>query len=113
MVDGASSVGLELKTAATWDEGMALFHALSPELVIADYNLPGSTHGIQLLAEVRRLRPSVRLLLLSGVVGTDALDEAKRIGAAHRVLAKTSESIPVILKEIQKASASAEEHTDL
>jgi DNA-binding response OmpR family regulator len=71
----AGTSGLDLITAASWDEGLALFHVLSPGLVIADYNMPGSRMGLQLLAEVRRLRPSVRLVLVSGYL--DAEDMAR------------------------------------
>jgi DNA-binding NarL/FixJ family response regulator len=110
----AEAKGLTLHTASTWDGGLALFHVHSPDLVIADYNLPGSPHGLQLLEEVRRLRPSVRLVLLSGVVGTDELEEVERLKGAHKVLTKgsASETIRSIIDEIEAASASVEERTD-
>lgn len=73
IASNATEEGLELRTASTWEEGLALFHILAPTLVIADYNLPGSTHGLKLLLEVKRLRPSVRVILVSGVVNPDEL----------------------------------------
>ena len=79
-VDAAAATeGLDLVTAASWDEGLALFHVLSPDLVIADYNMPGSRHGIQLLAEIRRLRPSVRLVLVSAYLDETDMEEGRRV----------------------------------
>jgi CheY-like chemotaxis protein len=110
----AEASRLDLITAASWDEGLALFHVLSPELVIADYNMPGSRMGLQLLAEIRRLRPSVRLVLVSGYL--DEQDMA-RVAALHLVdssLTKGSaiETAQAIVGEIQEVSESVPGPTD-
>lgn len=73
-VEGTVSVaGLDLVTAASWDEGLALFQILSPDLIIADYNMPESSHGLRLLVRMRRLRPSVKVALVSGYLSEDDL----------------------------------------
>ena len=108
----AKEAGLELRTAATWENGLALFHILSPDLVIADYNLPGSSHGLQLLARIRHYRPSVRLVLVSGVVGTAELAEVEKRGGAHRVLPKSMETVGELIKEITAAQEQQQESTD-
>jgi len=72
--------GLHIEIASTWDDGLAKFYAYSPDLVISDYNLPGSRMGLALLSEVSKLRPSVRLVLISAF-----LNERRPAIAAHSV----------------------------
>lgn len=110
----ANSRGLQVSTASSWDEGLALFHVLSPDLVIADYNLPGSKHGLRLLAMIRRLRPSVRLLLISGAVEPSTLAQVEPSDVVDRVLSKgeTAEATEVVMKEIRDASDRSGDRTD-
>lgn len=103
----ANDLGLGLRTTGDWNEALALFHVLSPNLVIADYNLPGSQHGLRLLAEIKSLRPSVRLILISGVVDAADLGRAEALGVVDRVLSK-GDAIAMtraLLEEIQQAEA--------
>jgi CheY-like chemotaxis protein len=110
----AATKGYQVLVASSWDEGLALFHTLSPDLVIADYNLPGSSHGLRLLAEIRRLRPSVRLVLISGAVEPSALDRAESLDVVDRVLSKgdSATARSVVLAEIERASNQADRPTD-
>ena len=110
----ANAAGLDLITAASWDEGLALFHIFSPELVIADYNMPGSRMGLQLLAEIRQLRPSVRLVLISGYLDADDIVRVQQVGLVDAALTKGSaiETAQSLLDEIQRASESAPGPTD-
>ena len=105
------AAGLGLRTANTWDEGLALFQAISPDLVIADYNLPGSKHGIQLLMRMRQLRPSVRLILLSGYVNDDYQERVENLGLVDLVLQKGSHAVEVILDEVRNATAAEQTPT--
>jgi ActR/RegA family two-component response regulator len=107
----AEAKGLDLATAADWDEGLALFQILGPNLVVADYNLPGSRHGLQLLAEVAQLRPSVRLILVSGALTAADLQKVEGLGLVDRVLAKTG-SASRLVEEISSAASRAEEAID-
>jgi CheY-like chemotaxis protein len=105
----AGDTGLSLRTTGDWDEGLALFHTLSPDLVIADYNLPGSDHGLRLLVEIKAMRPSVRVILISGVVDAAALERAEALGLVERVLSKGSSvaTTKALLEEIERAEANA------
>lgn len=112
--NAASAMGLDLMTASTWEEGLALFHILSPDVVVADYNLPGSRHGLHLLSEIKQLRPSVRVILISGVVGPDDLERVVELGVVDRVLSKGSsiETTRALLEEAEAAGARASQATD-
>lgn len=106
--------GLTLLTAASWDEGLAMYQVHAPQLVIADWNLPGSRHGLQLLAEIRRLSPSVRLILLSAYIAPEDVDSIEALGLVDRAIAKASAAgtTEQLLSEIQDARDRALSPTD-
>jgi CheY-like chemotaxis protein len=106
--------GLRLDTAHTWDEGLALFQALSPDVVIADYNLPGSRHGLRLLSEIARLRPSVRLVLISAYLRQADVEKVQELGLVDRVLRKIDPmtTARAVLEEVASAAATTDAPTD-
>ena len=106
--------GYEAVTASTWENGLMLFQALSPNLVIADYQLPGSRHGLKLLAEVKRLRPSVRLILISAFLNEEDIENIMALGLVDRALTKGDSigTTEVILDEIAQAASTADEDTN-
>jgi CheY-like chemotaxis protein len=62
-----SSAGYEVLTAADGVGALELFRCIQVDLVITDYWLPGLT-GVQVAAEMKRLKPAIPIILLSGVV---------------------------------------------
>jgi ActR/RegA family two-component response regulator len=62
--------GIRLDVAHTWEGGLALFQVCAHELVIADYQLPGSENGFVLLAAAKQHRPGTMLVLISGVLSS-------------------------------------------
>jgi response regulator RpfG family c-di-GMP phosphodiesterase len=59
--------GYEVITALNGEEGMRLFQANPIEAVVIDYSMPGTT-GDKIAAEMKRLKPNVKILLLSAYV---------------------------------------------
>lgn len=109
----AATAGLRLDVAASWEEGIQSFYALSPDLVISDYNLPGSTLGLQLLLEIRRLRPSVRLVLISAFLNPEDVDRVMELGLVDRVVRKTDpvQTARVIVEELRRAKIAGDSST--
>jgi DNA-binding NtrC family response regulator len=110
----ASTAGLQVSAASTWDEGLIAFQALSPSVVVADYNMPGSRHGLRLLLEMARLRPSVRLVLMSAYLNEDDLSEVRKfefIDAAFRKIDPVT-TARAILEEIRRANEASQVSTD-
>jgi DNA-binding response OmpR family regulator len=62
-----STAGYEVVTAADGVGALELFRCIQVDLVIADYWLPGLT-GVQVAAEMKRVRPAIPVILFSGVV---------------------------------------------
>ena len=59
--------GYEVLTALSGPEGLQLFVANPIEAVVLDYSMPGM-NGDRVAAEMKRLKPSVKILLYSAYV---------------------------------------------
>ena len=105
---------LRLDIAATWDEGLGLFHVLAPSVVIADYHMPNSRNGLQLLAEIKRLRPSVRVVLVSAYINDEDVKRVEALSIIDRALRKIdlTQTVENILNEVRSANESDDDHTD-
>jgi len=84
----ASLNNINLVTAQSWDDGIALVHVLAPDIVFADYNLPGSRHGLMLLLEIKRLRPSVKVWLVSAYLNDEDLSQIMELGVIDGAMKK-------------------------
>lgn len=93
--------GVEIETASEWSEGVEKFRVGLHELVIADYNLPGSDHGLKLLVKIKPLRPSSELILISGAITSVPENKIKISGLVDTYLPKSAD-LPGILLEKAK-----------
>jgi CheY-like chemotaxis protein len=59
--------GYEVLTALNGPEGLQLFAANPIQAVVLDYTMPGM-NGAEVAAEMKRLKPGVKILLLSAYV---------------------------------------------
>jgi two-component system, chemotaxis family, chemotaxis protein CheY len=87
--------GYEVEEVADGAEGLTAFRTRPADLVICDLVMP-QHGGLETVRELRQSDPKVRILVVSGVIGSSAehLRTAVRFGA-DRVLPK-----PVNLKEL-------------
>lgn len=77
--------------AKTPEAGLALFHAAPHEfhVLVTDYSMPRSS-GLEVIAEVRKVRPELPTVLTSGHVTDDLRRQAKEAGVAAVVEKQTS-----------------------
>src|SRR6266511_721675 len=99
----AASEGLVVARASSWEEGLARCEALWPQVVIADYNLPGSKHGLQLLLQIKSLWPAVKVILLSGVLTQADLVAVEGLGLVDAALPKTMDGLGAALAAVREA----------
>jgi CheY-like chemotaxis protein len=85
----AAAAGHVTRSAADGRQGMAEFISFQPDLVITDMLMP-EKEGIETIADLRKLRPTLPILAISGggrVGNLSFLKMAERFGAT-RTLAK-------------------------
>jgi CheY-like chemotaxis protein len=65
------SAGLIVIEASTGDEALTILKANDAiDLVVSDIRMPGATDGMELAAWLRRERPKIRIVLVSGFAAT-------------------------------------------
>ncbi len=80
-----NSAGHEVTTASDGDAAIDTLRNHPFDLLVTDIIMPGK-EGIELILEVRRLRPAMPVIAVSGghLSGDhDVLDTAQRLGAIH------------------------------
>lgn len=74
--------GLDVRAAANFDEAMRLARQEPPDLAVLDLKMPGRT-GQELLAELRRVSPHTRSVILTGYGSIANAVDAMRLGAVN------------------------------
>lgn len=77
--------GLEVEGASSAREALDLIEARPFDVVLLDVRMPGMD-GIEALREIKRLRPLVQVVMLSGNASVNAAVEGMRLGAAEFLL---------------------------
>lgn len=104
--------GIALDLASTWQEGYEKFQVSLHELVIADYNLPGSDNGLKLLASIKQLKPSSKLILISGMIASVPADKIKIQGLVDDYFEKDVDISAKLINEAKEADIRAKSKTD-
>ena len=76
--------------------------------------MPNSRNGLQLLAEIKELRPSVRVILISAFINDEDVQKIESLDIVDRTLRKidSTNTIDDLVEEIRIANESDDEHTD-
>lgn len=83
LVDILSAAGnYRLLTAANGEEALTVFTNQEVDLVLTDLRMPGVT-GLELLAELRRIKEDVPVIILTGYGRREDVVEALRLGASN------------------------------
>lgn len=84
-----TGAGYEVICAANGEEGVRLFRAVRPDLVITDVIMP-VREGIETILGIRQEQPDARIIAMSGggrIASRDLLTKARNLGA-DRIMAK-------------------------
>jgi DNA-binding NtrC family response regulator len=93
----------EIVEAATGEEALAVLGTKQFELVLADKNLPGVS-GLDVAAEVRRLYPHVKLMLMTGYPSLVTAQQSVELGLVD-YLVKPFDDIKVVREKVRAALA--------
>ena len=72
--------GWDVSVFHTVDSALAMLESLRPDVIVADYILPGKT-GLELLKEVRAVDPQIKVVMATGHGDVQLAVEAMRSGA--------------------------------
>ncbi len=76
--------GFDVRAAASAAEALELARAESPECAVIDLKMPG-TDGLSLLAELKKIDETTRVVILTGYGSIATAVEATRLGATNYV----------------------------
>jgi two-component system response regulator RegA len=97
--------GCELSQAASAAAALSIAQATKPQGIVLDMRL-GSSNGMALIPELRRMLPQVRLIVLTGYGSIPSALEAVRLGADDYLLKPASANQVLAALEGQSASSS-------
>jgi two-component system, cell cycle sensor histidine kinase and response regulator CckA len=100
--------GGAVRRAGCAEEFATALAGACPDLVLADYRVPGCEHG-EIVEMARRRCPGVPVILVSGVIGEEAAVEALRRGATDYVLKdRLSRLAPAVVRAVEEAKVRRE-----
>ncbi|MBI3269574.1 MAG: response regulator [Planctomycetes bacterium] len=105
----------DLRIAGSAEEALEVLAGANPDVIIADYGLPGMD-GLRLLRELRKLRPRTSVIMLTGMGSEELAVEAMKLGAYDYVTKsdRPTVRIPQLLQRLKQqgdASKAAEKYT--
>jgi len=98
--------GVDCDFCQDWQEALDLFQVNHYDVVISDFLLPGTEHGLKLLVQMRSTKPSTRIILISAYVKPGHEVELKSVSGLERLFkkpfdpAELAETVKGILSEI-------------
>jgi DNA-binding NtrC family response regulator len=94
----------ELKVDTVFDgtQALAFIAKTEPDVIVLDLKMPG-LHGIEVLREIKKTRPKVQVIILTGH-GTDRDEEEARQLGGFDFLRKPAE-IDLLVRKIKEAFA--------
>jgi DNA-binding NtrC family response regulator len=92
--------GFDVEGALGGPQALEMLDARPFDVVLLDVWMPGMD-GLEVLKAIRRLHPSVKVVLLSGNASIDAAVEGMRLGAANYLLKPVE--IDELLAKVEEA----------
>lgn len=84
LAEAVRGQGHTASVGRTGKEGLALLAEHTPDAVFLDLVMPGLS-GVELLREIRRDKPELPIVVVTGWADSEQLDEARRLGVTDIV----------------------------
>lgn len=91
--------GYQIRTALSAEEALEIFPQQRFDLVVTDFKMLGMT-GVELIARIRAISPSVPLILLSGFV--EPLGMTEESTGADAVISKTAGEVANLVRTVKR-----------
>ena len=72
--------GHSTTVAHSGQEALTLLKTVSPDAMFLDVSMPGM-NGLDVMAQVKRLKPSLAVVIITGNATADEIEDVKRMGA--------------------------------
>ena len=92
-------IGYKITTASSGKEGLERFAEEDVELVVTDYKMP-RMNGVEFIKKVRKQKPAVPIILLSGFADALGLDEVNT--GADTVIQKSANEVTHMVRAIRR-----------
>jgi len=96
-----SARGMQVQTAYSGRSAMKWVAAHPVDVVVLDLFMPGMD-GFEVFREIKRVRPDVQVIMLSGHVDREAVEEGEALGAVDHIRKPCEFS--TLLEAIKKAN---------
>ncbi|MDD5757912.1 MAG: response regulator [Desulfobulbaceae bacterium] len=74
--------GFVVYEAGDYDEALTQLATIMPDMALVDLRMPGRS-GLELVAEIKRLRPTIRIVVLTGYGSIATASQAIKLGALN------------------------------
>lgn len=91
--------GYRVDACSCPEDGLDLFAQIEFQLVVTDYRMPGM-FGTEVITHLRKRRPEIPVLLVSGMVDVLGLNEQNT--GADAVVAKNSTEVPNMVRTVSR-----------
>jgi DNA-binding NtrC family response regulator len=113
LTDILETEGYEVLSAENGEEGLDLFKAHMPDIVVTDLRLP-KLNGIEVLTTVMALNPACRVILITAYASVDTAIESLKLGAYDYLTKPFSpEKLISILRNINQLNSVLMENAQL
>jgi CheY-like chemotaxis protein len=92
-------VGYKVQSAQNGEEGLKLFNSATFDVVVTDYRMP-RMNGVELIQNLRKVNPNIRVILLSGFVEPLGLTEENT--GADVVIVKSSNEAAHLVRWVKR-----------
>lgn len=92
-------LGFKVEASVNAVDGLKRFSEKSFDLVVTDYKMP-KMNGARFIAEARKQRPEVPIILLSGY--TDALGLDEKTTGADMVIQKSANEVSLMIRGVRR-----------
>ena len=100
LVDVLTGEGYETASVMSGEDGIHELEAKQYDLAIVDLNLPGWISGLDLLQEIRVLRPKMKVMVCSAQKDSGTMEAASRLGS-EGFIEKPIEDLAIFLSRVK------------